>query len=74
MRPPFWEVSLFSPSDSEQPMTPQSIACFIDRDIMRRYVLETLLRFPALRVVDRHLTGRRKGRSIDALSSDERGN
>ncbi|HEX3408985.1 MAG TPA: hypothetical protein VHS07_01825 [Candidatus Binataceae bacterium] len=59
MRPPFWEVTLFSSGDSGQPTMIDSIACFSDRDTMRRYVRETRLRFPALQVVVRHLAGPR---------------
>ena len=47
MRPPFWEVSLFS-LEPGQPIMIETIVCFIDSVAMRKYVLEQRAQSPAL--------------------------
>jgi len=47
MRPPFWEVSLFSLEPGQQIMI-ETIVCFSDGVAMRKYVLEQRAQSPAL--------------------------
>ena len=69
MRPPFWEVSLFSLDDCGQPLMIESIACFNDHAAMCRYVLEMRVRHPTLQIVTRH-----RGRDASELRQKNKTN
>ena len=49
MKPPFWEVSIFT-SEPGQPITIESISCFSDSAAMRRYVLEQRVQSPTVMI------------------------